>query len=200
MPSTTATPTPPDTPGDHPVRVLGHEEASGSGEREVLVVRDTGGKPRGKGYAAIPSRDDGEEEREGDDVEGKVVNRVRPPFPIPFPRSPKFQRHTDPSRPQRILTTPLLFTLFLLLTTLTALSLTTAVLLALGAAYDLTPLWGFMRVGMRGTGLEAMWVALIGGWTGLAGMLFVSCVASVASVCVAVFCLVNRERTLLGGR
>jgi hypothetical protein len=92
MPSTTATPTPPDTPGDHPVRVLGEGSAhqEGSGEREVLVVRDAGGKTKGKGYAAIPSsRDDGEEEREGDDVEGKVVNRVRPPFPsnVPDPRN-----------------------------------------------------------------------------------------------------------------
>lgn len=80
------------------------------------------------------------------------------------------------SQPQRILTTPLLFTLFLLLTILTALCLTTAALLALGAAYDLTPFWGLAKLTMRGTGLEAMWVALVGGWTGLAGILFVSCV------------------------
>lgn len=176
MPSTTAPATPPDTPAEQPGRVLGHADGA-TGEREVLVRK--GGKV--KGYAAVPSVEREEDVEERDDVEGKIVIRVRPTSSNSSVSANDLHQSLfacDPSHAlQRILTTPLLFTLFLLLTLLTALSITTAALLALGAAYDMTPFWGLLRLRMRGTGLEAMWIALVGGWTGLAGMLFVSWVS-----------------------
>jgi hypothetical protein len=73
MPSTTASATPPDTPAEAPGRVLGHADGA-SGEREVLVRK--GGKV--KGYAAVPTVER-EEEVPEDDVEGKIVIRVRLP-------------------------------------------------------------------------------------------------------------------------
>lgn len=79
MPSATAQVTPPDTPSGQPVRVLGGSAdaaAAGrsNGEREVLVRKDA----KAKGYQAVPTVEREEEvDGEADDVEGKVVIRVR---------------------------------------------------------------------------------------------------------------------------
>jgi hypothetical protein len=67
--------------------VLGHAEASG--EREVLVRK--GGKV--KGYAAVPTVEREEDVPETDDVEGKIVIRVRPTKP------PLTRRRTNPISP-----------------------------------------------------------------------------------------------------
>lgn len=75
---------------------------------------------------------------------------------------------------QRILTTPGLFTLFLLLVILTVLTSITAVLLGMGAAYDLTGVWGVGKLRFRGDGLVEAWVAGVGAFAGIGGILFVS--------------------------
>jgi hypothetical protein len=49
----------------------------------------------------------------------------------------------------------------------------------MGAAYDLTGVWGLGKLRYRGDGLVEAWVAGVGAWTGVGGILFVSSALSV---------------------
>ncbi|KAJ9112734.1 hypothetical protein QFC22_006236 [Naganishia vaughanmartiniae] len=166
MPAVTATtPSPPETPhGEQPTRVLGggsrkqrvkvtstERHQADDGEEEVTVTERTALVPSGSGGS------------------GRAYDATTSDRDI---ESPSAEREATRAE-RRILTTPLLFAIFLSLVLITAVNFTLTLLLAESTSYQLASVWGKLGLRSRGDGLVPMWVAAVGGWTGLGAIVFV---------------------------